>query len=56
MISQNPVFIGTYQYSSAIIDAMQLQTKDHRSPDFVNVFGPVLDRTKRVFGSQLGRL
>ena len=55
MIDQNPVFIpGPTNIPQRLLSAMQVQTKDHRSPDFVNVFGPVLDRTKRVFGSQHG--
>ena len=57
MIDQNPVFIpGPTNIPQRLLSAMQVQTKDHRSPDFVNVFGPVLDRTKRVLGLNMGRL
>ncbi len=33
---------------------MQVQTRDHRAPDFVETFAPVLEDTKKVFGTKDG--
>ncbi len=35
---------------------MQVQTQDHRAPDFVETFAPVLEDTKKVFGTGDGQI
>lgn len=55
MSDQNPVFIpGPTNIPDRLRAAMQVQTRDHRAPDFVETFAPVLDDTKRVFGTTSG--
>ena len=55
MSSQNPVFIpGPTNIPDRLRAAMNVQTLDHRSPEFVNVFAPVLDGVKKVFGTTDG--
>ncbi len=50
MSSQNPVFIpGPTNIPDRLRHAMNVQTLDHRAPDFVEVFAPVLEDLKRVF-------
>ncbi|WP_299829633.1 L-aspartate--glyoxylate aminotransferase BhcA [uncultured Roseobacter sp.] len=55
MSDQNPVFIpGPTNIPDRLRAAMQVQTRDHRAPDFVETFAPVLEDTKRVFGTTSG--
>lgn len=55
MSDQNPVFIpGPTNIPDRLRLAMQVQTRDHRAPDFVETFAPVLEGTKKVFGTQDG--
>ena len=57
MSDQNPVFIpGPTNIPDRLRLAMQVQTRDHRAPDFVETFAPVLEDTKRVFGTTSGRV
>ena len=57
MSNQNPVFIpGPTNIPNRLLKAMQVQTLDHRAPDFAEVFHPVLRRTKDVFGTQSGQV
>lgn len=55
MTDQNPVFIpGPTNMPDRIRRAMQVQTQDHRAPNFVDTFAPVLEDTKRVFETKDG--
>lgn len=55
MSDQNPVFIpGPTNIPDRLRAAMQIQTRDHRAPDFVETFKPVLDGCKKVFGTKDG--
>jgi alanine-glyoxylate transaminase/serine-glyoxylate transaminase/serine-pyruvate transaminase len=55
MSDQNPVFIpGPTNIPDRLRLAMQVQTRDHRAPDFVETFRPVLEGTKKVFGTTAG--
>ena len=55
MSDQNPVFIpGPTNIPDRLRAAMQIQTRDHRAPDFVETFEPVLDGCKKVFGTDDG--
>ena len=55
MSDQNPVFIpGPTNIPDRLRLAMQVQTRDHRAPDFVETFAPVLEDTKKVFGTSTG--
>jgi alanine-glyoxylate transaminase / serine-glyoxylate transaminase / serine-pyruvate transaminase len=57
MSSQNPVFIpGPTNIPDRLRAAMNVQTQDHRAPDFVNTFAPVLEDTKRVFDTTEGQI
>ncbi len=57
MSDQNPVFIpGPTNIPDRLRHAMQVQTRDHRAPDFVETFAPVLEDSKRVFGTTTGRV
>lgn len=57
MSDQNPVFIpGPTNIPDRLRLAMQVQTKDHRAPDFVETFAPVLEDTKKVFGTTDGQI
>ncbi|KIC41563.1 serine--glyoxylate aminotransferase [Ruegeria sp. ANG-R] len=57
MSNQNPVFIpGPTNIPDRLRLAMQVQTQDHRAPDFVETFGPVLEDTKQVFGTTKGQV
>ena len=52
MSDQNPLFIpGPTNIPDRLRHAMNVQTRDHRAPDFVETFAPVLEDTKMVFGS-----
>ena len=55
MIGQNPVFIpGPTNIPAKLLQAMNVQTSDHRAPDFVNLFRPVLSDLKKIFKTKTG--
>ncbi len=55
MSDQNPLFIpGPTNIPDRLRNAMHIQTRDHRAPDFVETFAPVLEDTKKVFGTTEG--
>lgn len=57
MTDQNPIFIpGPTNIPDRLRNAMHIQTRDHRAPDFVETFAPVLQDCKRVFGTTSGEL
>lgn len=57
MSDQNPVFIpGPTNIPDRLRAAMQVQTRDHRAPDFIKTFAPVLEETKKVFGTTAGSI
>ena len=57
MSDQNPVFIpGPTNIPDRLRLAMQVQTRDHRAPDFVETFAPVLEDTKKVFRTSRGKI
>ncbi|MFT5720824.1 MAG: alanine-glyoxylate transaminase/serine-glyoxylate transaminase/serine-pyruvate transaminase [Motiliproteus sp.] len=57
MSDQNPVFIpGPTNIPDRLLNAMRVQTRDHRAPDFVETFAPVLQGCKRIFGTATGQV
>jgi len=55
MSDQNPVFIpGPTNIPDRLLSAMHVQTRDHRAPDFVKTFAPVLEGVKKVFKTTHG--
>ncbi|WP_187428858.1 Serine--glyoxylate aminotransferase [Roseobacter fucihabitans] len=55
MSDQNPLFIpGPTNIPDRLRAAMNVQTRDHRAPDFVETFAPVLADTKKVFATTEG--
>lgn len=57
MSNQNPVFIpGPTNIPDRLRHAMNVQTQDHRAPDFVKTLAPVLRDTKKVFGTETGEV
>lgn len=57
MSNQNPVFIpGPTNIPDRLRNAMHIQTQDHRAPNFVETFAPVLQDCKQVFGTQTGEV
>ncbi len=55
MFGLNPVFIpGPTNIPDRLRHAMDVQTIDHRAPDFVSVFRPVLEDLKKVFRTRDG--
>jgi len=57
MSDQNPVFIpGPTNIPDRLLSAMHVQTRDHRAPDFVETFAPVLEDTKKVFATTTGKV
>lgn len=57
MFDLNPVFIpGPTNIPDRLRRAMMVQTQDHRAPDFVKTFAPVLENTKKVFGTTTGEV
>ncbi len=57
MFDLNPVFIpGPTNIPDQLRRAMNVPTKDHRSPDFVKTFAPVLEGVKKVFGTEKGEV
>ncbi|NNC23469.1 aminotransferase class V-fold PLP-dependent enzyme [Salinisphaera sp. USBA-960] len=57
MATQNPVFIpGPTNLPDRLRHAMDMQTIDHRAPDFERQFLPLLDDLKQVFGTATGEV
>ena len=57
MSSQNPVFIpGPTNIPDRLRNAMNIQTMDHRAPDFVDLLGPLLNDLKRVLKTSSGQV
>ncbi len=57
MSDQNPIFIpGPTNIPDRLRNAMHIQTRDHRAPDFIETFAPVLENCKRVFGTETGQV
>ena len=57
MSSQNPVFIpGPTNIPDRLLRAMHVQTSDHRAPDFVARFHPILEDLKKVFKTTEGEV
>ncbi|MCP5082376.1 MAG: aminotransferase class V-fold PLP-dependent enzyme [Alphaproteobacteria bacterium] len=55
MTDQNPVFIpGPTNIPARLLSAMNMQTVDHRAPDFVKLLAPVLEDLKKVFKTKTG--
>ena len=55
MTGQNPVFIpGPTNIPDRLRAAMNVQTSDHRAPDFVNFLLPLLEDLKKVFKTETG--
>jgi alanine-glyoxylate transaminase/serine-glyoxylate transaminase/serine-pyruvate transaminase len=55
MQGQNPIFIpGPTNIPDRLRHAMNVQTLDHRAPDFVSVLKPLLADLKRVFKTEKG--
>lgn len=55
MPGQNPLFIpGPTNMPDRIRNAMNVQTHDHRAPDFVTLLGPLLEDLKKVFKTETG--
>jgi alanine-glyoxylate transaminase/serine-glyoxylate transaminase/serine-pyruvate transaminase len=57
MSDQNPIFIpGPTNIPERLLNAMHVQTRDHRSPDFAATLAPVLSDCKRIFGTDSGEV
>jgi alanine-glyoxylate transaminase/serine-glyoxylate transaminase/serine-pyruvate transaminase len=57
MTGQNPVFIpGPTNIPDRLRAAMNVQTMDHRAPDFVDMLAPLLIDLKRVLKTDTGRI
>ncbi len=57
MSTQNPVFIpGPTNIPDRLRAAMNIQTVDHRAPDFVGLLKPVLADLKKVFKTETGEV
>ena len=57
MFDQNPLFIpGPTNTPDRLWQAMDVQTRDHRSPDFVDLMVPVQKGVKEVFGTESARV
>ncbi len=57
MSSQNPVFIpGPTNIPDRLRSAMNIQTVDHRAPDFVELLAPVLADLKKIFKTKTGKI
>lgn len=55
MYGQNPVFIpGPTNIPDRLRRAMNVQTTDHRAPDFVDLLPPLLEDLKKVFKTKTG--
>lgn len=57
MYGQNPVFIpGPTNIPDRLRQAMNVQTTDHRAPDFVDLLSPLLEDLKKVFKTKTGKV
>ncbi len=57
MYGQNPVFIpGPTNIPDRLRQAMNVQTTDHRAPDFVELLPPLLEDLKKVFKTKTGKV
>lgn len=57
MFDLNPVFIpGPTNIPDRLRNAMHIQTRDHRAPDFVKTLAPVLNDCKKVFKTTEGEV
>ena len=57
MNGQNPVFIpGPTNIPDRLRHAMNVQTSDHRAPDFVDILAPLLSDLKKVFKTTTGTI
>ena len=57
MTGQNPVFIpGPTNIPERLRHAMNVPTIDHRSAAFVELFGPVLEKLKKVYKTDTGQV
>jgi alanine-glyoxylate transaminase/serine-glyoxylate transaminase/serine-pyruvate transaminase len=57
MPNQNPVFIpGPTNIPDRLRQAMNIQTLDHRAPDFVELLTPLLSDLKKVFKTRTGQV
>jgi alanine-glyoxylate transaminase/serine-glyoxylate transaminase/serine-pyruvate transaminase len=57
MREQNPVFIpGPTNIPDRLRAAMNVQTTDHRAPDFADCLQPLLEDLKKVFKTQSGQV
>ncbi len=57
MNGQNPIFIpGPTNIPDRLRSAMNVQTTDHRAPDFETTFVPLLEGLKKVFKTQTGQV
>lgn len=57
MYGQNPVFIpGPTNIPDRLRRAMNVQTTDHRAPDFVDLLPPLLEDLKKVFKTKTGKV
>ncbi|NQU56045.1 MAG: aminotransferase class V-fold PLP-dependent enzyme [Rhodospirillales bacterium] len=57
MNGQNPIFIpGPTNIPDRLRSAMNVQTTDHRAPDFETTFGPLREGLKKVFKTQTGQV
>ncbi len=55
MNGQNPVFIpGPTNIPDRLRHAMNVQTSDHRAPDFVNLLAPLIEDLKKIFKTRTG--
>ncbi len=56
MIGQNPIFIpGPTNIPDSLRNAMNVQSSDHRAPDFVKIFAPVLEDLKDIFKTKTAK-
>ena len=57
MTNQNPVFIpGPTNIPDSIRRAIDVQTQDHRAPDFIDLFKPVFSDLKQILKTQTGQV
>lgn len=57
MFDLNPVFIpGPTNIPDRLRNAMHIQTRDHRAPDFVKTLAPVLQDCKKIFKTTDGEV
>jgi alanine-glyoxylate transaminase/serine-glyoxylate transaminase/serine-pyruvate transaminase len=55
--SQNPIFIpGPTNMPDNLRSAMNVQTSDHRAPDFEKILSPMLTNLKKVFKTETGQV